>query len=412
MDQVDQVAAVPADGPSPAVSGAGGAGQAALDLECGASAGPASEEERLARVALSRVVEPGNSVVGRWLRRRSAVELVRVLRVGAGHRELRLTADRLGMLRRRLAEADPVADLARARELGGRFLAPGDAEWPGQLADLGDAMPTGLWVLGSGSLRLLALRSVAVVGSRACTEYGARVAAELSADLAERGWVICSGAAYGIDAAAHRGALAVGGMTVAVLACGVDVRYPRGNSGLIERIREQGQLVGELPPGEHPNRFRFVLRNRVLAALTRGTVVVEAAQRSGALSTAQRALGLNRHTMGICGPVTSELSNGVHTLIRGGGATLVTSAAEVIEQIGSIGADLAPLHQALARPRDLLRGPAAELLEAMPAGPSGAPAEELARRTGLTLDQVLKLLYELCSLGFVQRAGSHWRVIR
>ncbi|WP_280694162.1 DNA-processing protein DprA [Kitasatospora sp. GAS204B] len=378
----------------------------------GAAAPVTPEQERLARVALTRLFEPGSAAVGRWLRSRPAVELVELLRGGGTHRELRLDQQRLAVLRERLALVDPPADLERLHSLGGRFLVPGDAEWPSQLADLADAAPIGLWVLGTGSLRLLALRSVAVVGARSCTAYGAHVATELAAALAERGWVVCSGAAYGVDAAAHRGALAVGGMTVAVLACGVDVRYPRGNSELIRRISEQGQLVSELPPGEHPNRFRFVLRNRVLAALTRGTVVVEAAPRSGALSTARRAQELNRHTMGVCGPVTSELSAGVHALIRGGGATLVTDAAEVIEQIGAIGADLPPPARSRPRPRDLLHHSAALVLEAIPAGPLGAPVGELALRAALPADQVLKELYELCSLGFVQRAGSHWRVIR
>ncbi|MCX4746552.1 DNA-processing protein DprA [Kitasatospora sp. NBC_01287] len=357
------------------------------------------------------MVEPGSAVVGRWLGSRSAVALLDVLRGGGTHRELRLDRQRLALLRQRLALTDAAADLERLRALGGRFLVPGDAEWPSQLADLGEAAPIGLWVLGTGSLRLLALRSVAVVGARACTDYGAHIATELAAALAERGWVVCSGAAYGVDAAAHRGALAVGGMTVAVLACGVDVRYPRGNSELISRISEQGQLISELPPGEHPNRFRFVLRNRVLAALTRGTVVVEAASRSGALSTARRAQELNRHTMGVCGPVTSELSAGVHALIRGGGATLVTDATEVIEQIGAIGADLTPPARSRPRPRDLLHHSAALVLEAIPAGQRGAPVGELALRTAIPTDQVLKELYELCSLGFVQRVGSHWRVI-
>ncbi|GAB2740267.1 DNA-processing protein DprA [Kitasatospora kifunensis] len=400
--------------------------QIALDFTSGTGSAPpwrepqrgrtaasgASGEERLARVALTRLVEPGTAAVGRWLSSHSAVELIDLVRTGAALPELTLDQRRLTVLRQRLALTDPVADLERLRAIGGRFLVPTDAEWPSQLADLADSQPIGLWVLGTGSLRLLALRSVALVGARACTAYGAHVATELAAALAERGWVVCSGAAYGIDAAAHRGALAVGGMTVAVLACGVDVRYPRGNSELIGRIAEQGQLVSELPPGEHPNRFRFVLRNRVLAAMTRGTVVVEAAVRSGALSTARRAQELNRHTMGVCGPVTSELSAGVHALIRGGGATLVTDAAEVAEQIGSIGADLAPLRSSQPRPRDLLHHAAALVLEAIPGGPAGAPIGDLALRTGLPADQVRKELYELCSLGFVQRAGSHWRVIR
>ena len=221
-----------------------------------------------------------------------------------------------------------------------------------------------------------------------------------------------SGAAYGIDAAAHRGALAVGGMTVAVLACGVDVAYPKGNAELIRRIGVQGLLVSELPPGEHPNRFRFVLRNRVIAALTRGTVVVEAALRSGALSTARRARDLNRHTMGVAGPVTSELSAGVHALIRSGGATLVTDATEITDLVGAIGDDLAPQRSGPVLPRDLLEPAVARVLEAVPATAEGAPVERLARQSGLPPDEVLQRLYELVSLGFVERHGAHWRVVR
>lgn len=368
-------------------------------------------EERLARATLTRLAEPGDGTVGRWLLERPATDLLDLIRSGTAQ-DPGVDPNRLAALRARLPGTDPVADLARVESCGGRFLTPADAEWPSQLNDLQDAAPVGLWVVGTGSLRLLALRSVAVVGARACTAYGAHVAGELAAQLAERGWVVVSGAAYGIDAAAHRGALAVGGMTVGVLACGVDVAYPRGNSELIRRIAGQGQLVSELPPGEHPNRFRFVLRNRVIAALTRGTVVVEAAVRSGALSTARRAHELNRQTMGVCGPVTSELSAGVHALLRTGAATLVTDAADVVEQVGAIGEDLAPLRRAQVRPRDALGEAAGQVLEAIPAGPGGAPVEYLARRSGYPPDQVLKQLYELCSLGFVQREGSHWRVIR
>jgi DNA processing protein len=224
--------------------------------------------------------------------------------------------------------------------------------------------------------------------------------------------VVVSGAAYGIDAAAHRGALAVGGLTIGVLACGVDVSYPQGHAELIRRISEQGLLLSELPPGEHPNRFRFVLRNRVIAALTRGTVVVEAATRSGALSTARRAHDLNRHVMGVAGPVTSELSAGVHALIRSGAATLVTDAAEIGDLIGAIGDDLAPRRAGPVLPRDLLEPAVARVLEAVPAKAEGAPVERLARQSGLPPDEVLQRLYELGSLGFVERSGVHWRLVR
>ncbi|MFJ7245154.1 DNA-processing protein DprA [Kitasatospora sp. NPDC098652] len=378
--------------------------------EAGPSAVP--EPERLARVLLNRLSEPGDAVVGRWLDELPAVDVVRAIREGAVPDHPGLDAARLAAYQARLPGLDPVADLKRVRDVGGRFIIPGDTEWPSQLDDLGDGRPIGLWTTGTGSLRLLALRSVAVVGSRACTAYGAHVAGELAAQLAERGWVVVSGAAYGIDAAAHRGALAVGGMTVAVLACGVDVAYPKGNAELIRRIGEQGLLVSELPPGEHPTRFRFVLRNRVIAALTRGTVVVEAALRSGALSTARRARDLNRHTMGVAGPVTSELSAGVHALIRSGGATLVTDAAEVTELVGAIGDDLAPQSSGPVLPRDLLEPLVARVLEAVPATAEGAPVERLARQSGLPPDEVLQRLYELASLGFVERHGAHWRVVR
>ncbi|MGV9268751.1 DNA-processing protein DprA [Kitasatospora sp. NPDC003701] len=375
--------------------------------EAGQETGP----ERRARAALSRLSEPGDAVLGRWLTQLAAVDVVRAIRDGTVPDHPGLDADRLAAYRARLAGVDPVADLERVRSAGGRFIIPGDTEWPSQLDDLGDGRPLGLWVVGTGSLRLLALRSVAVVGARACTAYGAHVAGELSAQLAERGWVVVSGAAYGIDASAHRGALAVGGMSIGVLACGVDVAYPRGNAQLIRRIASQGLLLSELPPGEHPNRFRFVLRNRVIAALTRGTVVVEAALRSGALSTARRARDLNRHTMGVAGPVTSELSAGVHALIRGG-ATLVTDAAEVAELIGAIGDDLAPQRSGPVLPRDLLEPVVARVLEAVPATAEGAPVERLARQSGLPPDEVLQRLYELGSLGFVERHGAHWRLVR
>ncbi|MFE6870596.1 DNA-processing protein DprA [Kitasatospora sp. NPDC057692] len=378
----------------------------------GSGAQPEPEPERLARAVLSRLGEPRDAALGRWLADSDALDVVRAIRDGTATGRPGPKDARLAAYRARLPGLDPVADLERVRAAGGRFIIPGDTEWPSQLDDLGESRPTGLWVVGTGSLRLLALRSVAVVGARACTAYGAHVAGDLAAQLAERGWVVVSGGAYGIDAAAHRGALAVGAPTVAVLACGVDVAYPRGNTGLIRRIGEQGLLLSELPPGEHPTRFRFVLRNRVIAALTRGTVVVEAALRSGALSTARRARDLNRHTMGVPGPVTSELSAGVHALIRSGAATVVTDAAEVGELIGAIGDDLAPHRSGPVLPRDLLEPAAARVLEAVPATPDGAPVERLARQSGLPPDEVLQRLYELGSLGHVERHGAHWRLVR
>ncbi|MFE9095503.1 DNA-processing protein DprA [Streptomyces sp. NPDC007264] len=361
-----------------------------------------------ARAFLTRVVEPGDEVAGRWLREHGAVEVARRLREG-GPMLPGVSRERWAGLRARGDRAEPDRDLAAAREAGVRFVCPGGPEWPAQLDDLGDARPVGLWARGRPSLRLWALRSVAVVGARACTEYGAHVAATLAAGLAERGWVVVSGGAYGVDGAAHRGTLAVGGATVAVLASGVDRPYPRGHTELITRIAHQGLVVGELPPGEHPTPSRFVLRNRVIAALTRGTVVVEAAYRSGALVTARAAQRLGRHTMGVPGPVTSRLSAGVHELLRGE-AVLVSDAAEVAELVGEMG-ELAPDRRGPVLPRDLLHPAAARVLDALPARGAAAVAE-IARGAGTTHDDAVGRLYELRSLGFVERHGDGWKLTR
>ncbi|MGW4991942.1 DNA-processing protein DprA [Streptomyces mirabilis] len=366
------------------------------------------EDERLQRTFLARVIEPGDEVCGRWLRAVGAAEAVRRL-VAGGEQPRGVTDKRWAGLRARAERADPERDLAVAREAGTRFVCPGDPEWPAQLDDLGDTRPIGLWVRGRPSLRIWALRSVAVVGARACTEYGAHMAATLGAGLAERGWVVVSGGAYGVDGAAHRGALGAGGATVAVLACGVDRPYPRGHTELITRIAEQGLVVGELPPGDHPTPSRFILRNRVIAALTRGTVVVEAAYRSGALVTARAAQRLGRFAMGVPGPVTSGLSAGVHELLRGE-AVLVTDAADVAELVGDIG-ELAPDRRGPVLPRDLLDPGAGRVLAALPArGLAGV--EDIARGAGTTTDDAVGRLYELRSLGFVERHGDGWKLTR
>ncbi|MFB6959365.1 DNA-processing protein DprA [Streptomyces sp. NPDC056309] len=364
--------------------------------------------ELLARVLLSRVIEPGDEAGGRWLREFGAVEVARRLREGVP-RLAGVSGKRWSGLCARAALAEPERDLAAAREAGVRFVRPGDTEWPAQLDDLGDARPMGLWVRGRPSLRIWALRSVAVVGARACTQYGAHMAAALASGLAERGWVVVSGGAYGVDGAAHRGALAAGGATVAVLACGVDRPYPRGHTELITRIAQQGLVVGELPPGDHPTPSRFIVRNRVIAALTRGTVVVEAAHRSGSLVTARAALRLGRHTMGVPGPATSALSAGVHELLRGG-AVLVGDAAEVVELVGDMG-ELAPDRRGPVLPRDLLEQDARQVLAALPAR-GGATPEEVARGARTTADDAIAKLYELRSLGYVERHGEGWKLTR
>ncbi|MEU0169817.1 DNA-processing protein DprA [Streptomyces iakyrus] len=364
--------------------------------------------ELLARVLLTRVIEPGDETGGRWVRELGVAEVAR--RLGEGGAPLPgASGTRWAGLVARAQAARPRRDLEAARDAGVRFVSPGDAEWPGQLDDLGDARPLGLWVRGRPSLRMWALRSVAVVGARACTEYGAHMAATLAAGLAEQGWVVVSGGAYGVDGAAHRGALGAGGATVAVLACGVDRPYPRGHTRLISRIAEQGLVIGELPPGDHPTPSRFILRNRVIAALTRGTVVVEAAHRSGSLVTARAAQRLGRHTMGVPGPATSGLSAGVHDLLRGE-AALVTDVADVVEMVGDIG-ELAPDRRGPVLPRDLLEPATRQVLAALP-GHGAARPDEIARSAQTAQDDAIARLYELRALGYVERHGDGWKLTR
>ncbi|NJP65541.1 DNA-protecting protein DprA [Streptomyces sp. ventii] len=344
--------------------------------------------------------------MGTWLAGSGPVAVWHALRDGAaGHG---LSPRRWEGLRHRVRRADPADSLGRAAMCEARFVCPGDAEWPTQLTDLGVGAPVGLWVRGTASLRMLALRSVAVVGARACTDYGAWVAADLARSLAGRGWTVASGAAYGIDGAAHQGALRGGGPTVAVVASGVDSGYPAGHAGLLDRVREQGLVVSELPPGSHPTRHRFLQRNRLLAALTRGTVVVEAAPRSGALATARRATALGRHVMGVPGSVLSAQSDGVHQLLRGG-AQLVCRAEEVIELVGAMG-ELADLAET-ADPRDLLGEPAGRVLGAVPPRGSASVAQ-IAADACCGVARTHASLSELSALGYVERVGESWALRR
>jgi DNA processing protein len=175
---------------------------------------------------------------------------------------------------------------------------------------------------------------LAIVGARAATAYGTHVAAEIAADLASQDWAIISGAAYGIDAAAHGGALAVSGCTIAVLACGPDIAYPREHRRLLAAVAARGAVISEYPPGRRPDRMRFLTRNRIIAALALGgTIVVEAAARSGTLTTARHASDLGRPLIAVPGPVTSASSAGCHALIREQRATLITSAGDIITHV-------------------------------------------------------------------------------
>lgn len=336
--------------------------------------------------------------MGLALQQESAVDVV--ARIHAHDRSLA----KVDNYRVRLAVATESVD-AGLGSSGIRFVIPGDSEWPTQLDDLGSARPVGLYLRGR-DLRLAALRSVSVVGARAATQYGMHVATEWGSDLAQRGWTVISGGAYGIDAGAHRGALAVGGTTVAVLACGVDVGYPRGNSTLFERIASDGGcLASELPPGSHPTRPRFLQRNRVIAAISRATIVVEAANRSGALNTAALARGLGRRVMTVPGPITSAMSQGCHRLVQADEpARLVTGVDDVVEEVGAIG-ELAPLPTRNDRVRDGLDPTSLAVLEAVPVR-EPAEVSVIAQRSGVPLELAAGILLRLTAARLIMDRGD------
>jgi DNA processing protein len=278
----------------------------------------------------------------------------------------------------------------------------------GGLPDL--APPWAFWVRGVGLLDELLERCVAIIGARASTQYGEHCATELAFALAERGWTVISGGAYGIDAAAHRGALAAGGPTVAFLASGLDAPYPPGNRRLFDRIVETGALVSEWPPGVTPLKRRFLTRNRLIAACAAGTIVVEAAARSGTSNTASQVQKLGRTLMAVPGPVTSAMSTGTHRLLREG-AKLVTSIEDVLEEVGRIGDDLAPAHRSDPTEFDRLDPLARQVLEGLPARKVVTP-EQIAVVAAVPVGDVLRVLPILELDGHVRRREAGWQLSR
>jgi DNA processing protein len=383
--------------------------------------GDAVREVRRARAWLTRAVEPGSLELWHWVEQVGPVAAATALHGEAAPPRLQ------ALVGTRAGEDRSGADLDRADRLGARLVVPEDDEWPadelhcltlaaaqGHTGDRTTALvpPLGLWVRGAARLDLTVDRAVALVGSRASTAYGEHVAADLAHGLTARGWTTVSGGAFGIDAAAHRGALAAGGPTVVVLACGVDRPYPAGHATLFDRVLQDGLLVSEWPPGCAPLRHRFLVRNRLIAALTRGTVVVEAAARSGAQATAHRARSLGKVLMAVPGPVTSAMSVGCHQLLREEAdrpALLVTSAAEVLEAVGRLGADLAEPPPVAAGPRDDLSDVARRVLDACPVR-TGVSPDRLAAIAGCTGLDVLRVLPALELAGLVEWTGTGWRV--
>jgi DNA processing protein len=300
----------------------------------------------------------------------------------------------------RLRSAIALQALTQATRYGARLLVPADEGWPAGVDDLGLHAPIALWMRGVDRALPALERSVALVGARSATTYGEHVVAEVSAGLADRGYAIVSGAAYGIDGMAHRAALASHGMTVAFLAGGVDRFYPSGHDALLTRMVTEGAILSELPCGEPPTKWRFLQRNRLIAATSQATVVIEAGWRSGSLNTAGHAAELGRPIGAVPGPVTSATSAGCHRLIRDYDATLVTNADEVADLLGNRG-----VAEAQSAPP-----PSAEQTRLMDALSFSSPrqAGDIAARCGLSIAMVQSLLGALEIDGHAAQRERGW----
>jgi DNA processing protein len=357
------------------------------------------EDERTARAAWSRLTEPVDGPADAFVRRvGAAAALGHVLRGGGAGLAI------ASRWRSRLPDLDPQRDLRHLEAAGGRLLVPGDDEWPARLDDLA-VPPFCLWVRGPLRLYAACGRAAAIVGARASTAYGVRIAAQFAEGCAAMGITVVSGAAYGVDAAAHVGALAGGGATVAVLASGADRAYPRGNAPLLDRIAAEGIVLSEVPPRSAPTRSRFVHRNRLIAALADATLVVEAGVRSGASITANHAGKLNRPVGAVPGPITSPASAGCHQLLRNG-CVCVTSAEELAELVDPFGVPSASALPLL--PEDELSPADLRVLDALPLG-GAAGVHSLARVAGLDLPTLVAGLGRLELGGLAERSGGGWR---
>jgi len=289
-------------------------------------------------------------------------------------------------------------ELTRLERLGGMLLCPESPEFPQALLSIPDP-PAVLYC--RGDLSLLSLPAVALIGSRAASEYGRRMAFRLASELSSRSLVIVSGAAYGIDAAAHRGALDAGGKTLAVLGCGIDVAYPKPHAPLLAEIAAQGLILSEYPLGTRPEPFRFPARNRLISGLARGVVVVEATEKSGSLITAGLALDQGREVMAVPGRIDSPKSFGTHGLIRQG-AHLVRHAEDVLEALSwandgqiSLSGDMqAETGRGLSGPEHLVW----RTLETYP-----QDIDSLGRKTGLSVVDLHGILLQLELQGLVRQ---------
>ncbi|WP_024368245.1 DNA-processing protein DprA [Arthrobacter sp. TB 26] len=389
-----------------------------------------TESERTARAALSRLFEPQDAAGLALVRIAGAEDALKIatglVAVGAELEQemFRLLEENssgsgwtgLGTAMKRWAprvpDLAPDRDLATMQRLGGRLIIPSDQLWPRQLADLGLQEPICLWWRGNEQELPPPDKSIALVGSRDSTSYGASVTADLAYSLTQRGFTIISGGAYGVDAHAHRAALAGGSggsmPTIAVMAGGVDRFYPAGNEDFLRTVANQGAVLAEVPPGSAPTRYRFLQRNRLIAALASVTVVVEARWRSGALNTAHHAETLGRAVGAVPGSVHSANSAGCHRLLREGGAVCVTDAGEIAELASPSGESLPEVKAGRPAVQDGLTLEDLILLDALPLRTTSS-VEKLTAVAGLSAESVRAGLGRLGLLGLAESHRGGWK---
>lgn len=369
------------------------------------SGGGADDVERYARARWSVLTEPGDGVAGQAIARwgaAAALDLALSDTLAPDIPELSERDWRRARARWLPRRDDHAYPLELARRVGARLVVPGDEAWPVRLDDLGVHAPPALWVRGRLDALADPVASVALVGARAATAYGVRVAAELSGDLAAGGATVVSGAAVGIDAAAHRACVAVEGRGIAVLAGGVEKSYPAGHADLLAGLSRRGVVVSEVPCGTAPTKWRFLQRNRLIAALADATVVVEAGWRSGSLNTAGHAAALGRPLGAVPGPVTSAASAGCHRILRDYDGRCITSADDVRELVG---------WDASARREGVPTDRTDDTTRILDALSSRSPRDvaELARRSGVEADRVSSLLGLLALDGRAVSDARGWR---
>jgi DNA processing protein len=367
-------------------------------------------EERFARASWTSIAEPGDRLAGALV---EAVGAPTALNAVIEKWPVTRLRDVLGeesdddiqkAMERwmpRIKSDTALRSLRQAARFGARLLVPDEPHWPTGFADLGQHGPIAAWMRGTDAALASLDRGIALVGARAATGYGEHVTIEASAGLVDRGYSVVSGAAYGIDGMAHRAALASRGETIAFLAGGVDRFYPSGHDALLTRIVETGAVISEVPCGTAPTKWRFLQRNRLIAAASLATIVLEAGWRSGSLNTAGHAAAIGRPLGAVPGPVTSAASAGCHRLIREFDAVCVTNADEM--------AELAPLSMAEAN-GGLRTVQSPEVLRLLDALSRRSPRDtaDLAARAGLSITEVRAVLGALELDGTVRERETGW----